>query len=491
MTSIAPLTDRRQPLDPAAFTLVGFGEHREALEATVRQLAVRSGEPAITTVENAVFAPAGGIFDDGGEALELERRHGSSQEAPQPERELDEEVLYLGLLFGHYGHFLLESLARIWAIAAVDPSVRVVFHPATVRLAEGRPAPRVSWMWRMLEAFGVPYERLLILERPTRIRRLLVPEPLHELGVFSHERAAEPFRALAARVLECGGAGVADQPVYLSRRLLPSAQRQTVGEAELENVLQENGVLVAHPQAMTLADQVRLFNRHADILATDGTAAWGMLFALGAPRMHLLTSPAPFPDLFLISAVAGAPASFVHCLGDGGRPVPLGSGRLFPQLLDFDPLLAYLTERGFLRGRQRAALVRRTPQMHEQHDEAWLYKRVRQAANLSRKSAPNWWDGATLTDAEEREATALAGTSWPLSIVLAWYHLVRDVDAPPVGGLLLRFAQLSAAEADAERLARNAADVALIARDVRRRRCDLSDQLDAVIAERFPARERA
>ena len=45
------------------------------------------------------------------------------------EHEIDEEVVYLGWLFDHFGHFLMQSLARIWFLTEVSPSVRVIFDP--------------------------------------------------------------------------------------------------------------------------------------------------------------------------------------------------------------------------------------------------------------------------------------------------------------------------------------------------------------------------
>jgi hypothetical protein len=289
LTDGAPTAAPCHALDPDDFSFHGFGDRLPAVVGSVRRLQVRSGEPRVVTLDNAVFVPVtrgvvdgrpvleGGIFDEAGRPVPTDGRRPPLQSAPLPERVIDEEIVYLGWLFGHYGHFMLESLSRSWVLSQLSPTARVVFHAATVPMRAGQQPRTVPWLWQLLEELGVPFERILILDRPARIRRLVMPEPLYDLSHFAHERAPAPFRAVASRILRDGSGGTASQPVYLSRRLLPSPQRQTIGEAELENLLQENGVLVAHPQTMAFEDQVRLFNRHADIIAADGAAVWGTI----------------------------------------------------------------------------------------------------------------------------------------------------------------------------------------------------------------------
>lgn len=228
-----------------------------------------------------------------------------------PVDELKGEVVYLGWFFTHFGHFLMESLTRTWFLDQVDPSVKVVFH----RKTGAEPAGITS---TILAAFGIPPERIVFLERPTRLRRVIVPEPLYELSYGAHEWMPRPFREVAARIV--GDSSRLDQPVYLSRRLLPSGRRQIVGEFELEEALRENGFRIAHPETMTFSDQVRLVNQHSQILTSAGSASYNVFFALNEPTLHFMTAGIPREDYFLSPAVAGAPSSYCNCLGLGGRP---------------------------------------------------------------------------------------------------------------------------------------------------------------------------
>jgi hypothetical protein len=387
--------------------------------------------------------------------------------------EVDEEVVYLGSLLGSYGHFLLESLARTWVLPDVDRSTRIVFH-------RPRPARRIPrpWMLPILAAFGVPQERILFVDNPTRFRRAIVPESLFDLQQMAHQRWAEPYQAVAARI--AAGTTPSTQPVYLSRRLLASPLRPIIGEAELEDVLRENGFLVAHPKTMTFADQVRLFNAnaHTDIFTSTGSAAHNVLFALHRPRLHLLTDDDPASWNFLLcSALVEAPTSFVNCLGPGERSaadrLPPGQRRL-PEVMAIGKLTEYLDECSLLKSRVRAAAAGRDPAaLRRAYDEAWFYAHVRAAGK-----------GAALAAATEREAVDFARGSWPVSLVLAWYYARRD--AAQLDGMVRQLTDLVAVEFDINRLARYRPDVEEGLRAiVSRCQAATADRLVNVVFDRF------
>jgi hypothetical protein len=407
-------------------------------------------------------------------------------------QELDEEVVYLGLLFNHYGRVLLESLARVWYLDRVDPSVKVVFNEANA--AQGGLAP---WVPEILALFGIPPERILALDAPTRLRRAIVPEPLFEQFYSGHVDMVRPFRDVAARL--AGDSAPSDQPLYLSRRRLSSRQRPVIGEAELEEVLRTNGFRIAYPETMSIANQVRMINAHADIVSPLGSAAHSILFARHQPRLHMLAGRDDIPaNYFLCSALAGAPTTFVNCLGAGGRatatdervrrrvdsfenenkvrPVDLDAGpQSMPQLLDLAAVTDYLAQRGLLPSQPAAPVRSSNRALQERFDDAWLYARVRKASTKS-----------TLPDEIETEAVARAAASWPLSLMLARYY-ARAKDAAAADAMANQFVTLAEAEPDSERLAYYSGDVhGLAGRIARNCRPSTVDRLNRVLASRFP-----
>lgn len=440
-----------RPLDPRSFAFYGFGD-LAGVAARVRGVGIRSGPRSVAVVEDGVYVPAprrrhdagrqarfpGGIVAADGRpvtAAHLRRRGdeliGGLTEATAvaAAQEIDEEVVYLGWLHGRYGHFLLESLARTWILPEVDPSTRVLFHAWHEVRREGT-------IGEILDALGLPAGRVLIPDRPTRVRRLLVPEPLYELGFAAHERAAEPFRAVAARLVDPGD--TTDRPVYLSRRRLPGSLRAVVGEEELERVMRDAGFAIAYPETLPFAAQVRLVNRHRDIFTSDGSAAYTVLFALNGPRLHFLTNGASVPDYFLATELAGADATFVDCLADGAVDP---SDRRAPLLADVPKFVGYLRQRGFLEGHDEPdTAAGKTVAGADPHREAQLYHQLTKAAR-SAEPAPEL----------EREGEARAAASWTLSLALARYYARHD--PPRVDALVRQFVRGVSAESSAERLA--------------------------------------
>ncbi len=328
------VADPNTPLTRDDFPLVGFDDLLGPLDEMLSSVEIRRGEPRAPVITDAVFVPAmkvglhqfeGALLTADGQPIpqaRSERRNSrqgditlgalSERVELEPEQTIEEEVIYLGWYFDHFGHFLLESLARTWVLPQLDPKMKVVFH-------RERPDPPGGTTRLMLELLGIPPERILFLDQQTRLRRVIVPEPRYEISHAAHTWLARPYHQIARAVLGDDTGDITDQPLYLSRRLLSSRQRPIIGEFELEEVCRDNGFLVAHPETMTLPDQIRLVNRHREIVTSAGSAAYLLLFALDPGRLHVLTTDLPFVDYFLIPKVAGIPASFVNWLAGGDR----------------------------------------------------------------------------------------------------------------------------------------------------------------------------
>ena len=466
-------------LVPDDFSFFGFdGLKREnKIKQRIRQVEIRCGTPGVSIVEDAVYVPEELTGSKGSQRGKIVQSLLESSAVADElyEHEIDEEVVYLGWLFDHFGHFLMQSLARTWFLAKVSPSVRVVFDPPN--RAWGQPT---GWVLRMLEAFGVPPERIIVLDAPTRLRRLIIPEPLfeprgiaHDHVVRAHEAMARPYQAVAERL--AADVTPSEQPVYLSRRLLPPSQRTIVGEEELEEVLLANGFRIVHTETMTFEDQVRLVNEHAVIFSNAGSAAHNVLFALHQPRLHLLTNGLQFsPDYFMYSIIVAAPTSFINCLTTGDRPRFEAAHKLTPHLLDTPKLIEYLDQRGFLTTSMPIRSVEDRAELQARYDEAWLYGYIRA---LNPRSA--------LPEAIEREALDLASSSWPVSLALAQFYTRQDRQR--ADSLALQFAELAVAETDVNQLARYRLEVADMASTLARRSSPGTvAKLHDVVTDRFP-----
>jgi hypothetical protein len=360
------------------------------------------------------------------------------------------------------------------------------------------------WVFKLLSVFGIPPERILTIDKPTRIQRAIVPEPLFEQLYSAHVDMVRPFREVAARI--AADVSPTEQPLYLSRRRLTSGQRQVVGETELEDILRQSGFAIAYPETLSIEDQIRLVNSHSDIFSSLGSAAHSILFALDGPRLHLLANRENVPaNYFLCSALAGVPTTFINCLGWGARAsrklersrrgqessrdlgqTPPGDTVLgpqaAPQLVELDRVVGYLQEKGFITSQSPAAMLGpdHAARLQRRYDEAWFYTRLRKTISrkTSRKPEP-------LPVDLERDALELAAESWTVSFMLA-LHYLRAGDSSRADMMANQFAALVDEESDIDRLAYYRGDVHRLAKQiVRESKRETARRIRTILANHF------
>lgn len=453
-------------LDPALFTLVGYTPEAEAeLRRTIAAPWLETSEPGVAEIANAILVPGlklrgeerdddgpdftGGVLDERGTPVELaELRRGKSgktvtsaagQDVPAPASRHDTGI-YLGWFDPHFGRFLLETLARAWAIDQLDPSLPVFLHYSTTR-----ERLLASWQYDLLAALGVNESRLLLVKEPVGVARLVVPEAL-----FVQQRSGNPafaamFRRMAARLGVDGEQST--QPLYLSRRLLGSHNRQMTGEPWLEDILSDNGFRIACPERMPIREQARLFATHREVVSAVGSGAHGILFARPGARLHLLAHDRFIPRNFpLVSALAEAPTILVNAMDTAGRGLT-GGPQITPQRIDVGVVIDHFDREGLIRTRTRRELLRSLPGRDADYVEAWLHAAIREALA----------EETDLPAAIEREARDVARTAWPVALMLAQYDATRRDPTADATALLL--CGLVRSDPDLDRLMRYRTDL--------------------------------
>lgn len=318
-------------------------------------LEVREGPPKIVTVDDALFLPPlsappgrrpdingrGGIFDRDGAfvpasaTLRRGGRHGLEPEAyDEAQCQVDEEVLYLGFLMPQYGHAMLEGTARLWAIQALGWQGRLLVHAENPDLLR---APDGAFIPELLDLFGICSSRLLIPAVPTRFRRIHVPWPAFSFSGVVHRCFPAQFERVARQW--AGDVTPCDGPLYLAKNR--SAAVKPDGEAELIAVLERKGFVVAHPQEMSLQEQIRLVNRHRHVVGPLGSALHNHLFSLRETAVTALWACQPYWEtLGSTTAIKGNPLTLLT-----SSTQPSGGN---DWEMDVDAVLRYLEDSGLM-----------------------------------------------------------------------------------------------------------------------------------------------
>lgn len=216
----------------------------------------------------------GAVFTRGRLRIEaaLQRHNGYHRgwrgTVPPDPRRLAGRHLYGGTLFFHFGHFLTESLSRLWAVAD-SGAQSILFTPKSLR---GRQPPGLTgWQTEILDRLGVRLPVRIVYE-PVEVEDLLVPAQGFGLGPMSHGTPA--FRAFARRMRPPDADRVMHDgaKVYLSRSRLPRRAGSILGEARLEQALADEGFAIFHPQDHSIDEQVRVLSTARHLLGPEGSA---------------------------------------------------------------------------------------------------------------------------------------------------------------------------------------------------------------------------
>ncbi len=252
---------------------------------------------SVRTVKNSVVYPTirvashpgkllMGVYDEDDSYVEdsaLNRRAGE-QGAPVP-RELfpvvtdsdEPEAIYAGTLYFHFGHFLLESLARAW-YAAEQPDLPLVW------------AGQHTWQGHTLEPWQTEILDILGVTNPTRIAAdparfdlLHIPDLGYRYDDRFHPEHAEFLGRYEGPPQEPG------HRLWLSRSRIESDVRD-LNAGPTERRLAAAGWTIGYPETLSIREQLDHLRR-AEIVAGEEGSAFHLLILLKdvtTKKFHIL-----------------------------------------------------------------------------------------------------------------------------------------------------------------------------------------------------------
>ncbi len=176
--------------------------------------------------------------------------------------------LFAGHMRRHFGHFLVESTARLWALSELEGKIdSVLYLPYRGGILPTERA--ISAMAPFFERLGVAIP-VRTYDTPVRVEELYVPE----LGFgWSNRYAGSPlYRRFMRDRLAGGIAAEGGEKLYISRAKLPSRLGAVLGETFIEQNLSRQGYEIFHPEKHPLDVQIARYKAARKIVALDGSA---------------------------------------------------------------------------------------------------------------------------------------------------------------------------------------------------------------------------
>lgn len=241
-------------------------------------------DPVIRDVENAIVVPlpsdndgvqplnTGVLTSEGVEVEESITWRDGNRFSLSPRVPAAAEIetlggryMFAGLMFGHFGHFLVETTARLWAYEQLKDQIDgIVFVPKVQRRID-----------HVLNVY-TPFMHLLDIEcpiinlpEPARFDRLLVPQ--QGFGMFGMIQGLPQYRdfmrSRMGRHIKDDGA----KKLYVSRSALPEQRGGLIGETLIEEYLAAEGYRIFHPQKHSHEEQLTAYKSADFIVSPDGS----------------------------------------------------------------------------------------------------------------------------------------------------------------------------------------------------------------------------
>ena len=238
--------------------------------------------------------------------IDLDSRHilDSYEVKPEDIVYMDETVLYGGTLLEHPGHLITECFAdRLWWIAQnadsdIKIAIEMIWH--NTKLYE----QYNSFVMQYLDAFGIPEDRIIVIEKPTQFKKIIIPDqssvPLNYC--FPYEFTKEyilPFRHITKRLTPGKY-----KKIYFTKS--KTHRNNVLGEDYFIDFFEKKGFQIIHPEDYTIKEKAELMYGAEEVVTIDGTSSLFTVFCKPTVKLTILTRRMDFwdtPQLLINEAV--------------------------------------------------------------------------------------------------------------------------------------------------------------------------------------------
>lgn len=183
--------------------------------------------------------------------------------------ELDEDVIFGGTLIGHFGHFMLECLSRLWYVLQ-QPELHAKILFITTEHGGYKP-----WFEDFFRLMGIDKDRIIYVDKPIQCRSITVPEQAYHSNRFTKEFFV-PYQVIKSRVTPA-----APKKLYLTRLGFEFKKHGNVhcfNEQYFEDFFAKHGFEIVSMEKLSFDEQVSLIMGADEIAAIMGTLTHWALF---------------------------------------------------------------------------------------------------------------------------------------------------------------------------------------------------------------------
>lgn len=183
---------------------------------------------------------------------------------------VDEEVIWLGYYYSHWGHFIIELVGRMWVLLDNYNNQKIIYISQDGDSFGGVFLEFMSYL-------GVPKENIIKIEKPTRFSKVIIPDYSATEYHYSDQYIRLIDKVISGSDYENCNFPI-NENIYLSRKKVKDSKIKDFGESEIENKFLENGFVSVSPEKLSLREQISLWNRTKNIVCINGTLPLNIIF---------------------------------------------------------------------------------------------------------------------------------------------------------------------------------------------------------------------
>jgi len=237
-------------------------------------------------------------------------------------------------LASHFGHLMVETVSRLWGW----DHVRALHADAKVILQARTPGDRISTLdRRLLGAYGIEAEDIVMVDGPVRVDRLAGASPLlHYAEPYSiHPSLTSTWDRLAGTLVRPDAEGQGER-IFVSR---PAGRmkRDCRNTDEVEEIFRRFGFTVIYPQVLSLEEQATAFARAKVIAGFGGSGMLSLIYARQVETVIVLNQEGyTARNEYVVSLLLDCDVHFLWSAGDVPQPAEGWSSEAFFSAWDFD-----------------------------------------------------------------------------------------------------------------------------------------------------------
>ena len=254
---------------------------------------------------------------------------------------------WVGPLHPHFGHFLVSSLSRLWALDRVDARAFTFLYTGDLQPAEMFATH--GFVRDCFAALGIPHEQLLQVAGPLGIPDVTVAEPSFTENFGASPAYVQTLRRIRGALAPDVDDNTRTVPVYVSKMKVTQGIRTVANEDAVTDILRAKGVEIANPETLTFREQIRFWCEHQLVAGFSGCKKLCTVFGYSAASANQIA----------IDRLVGNEHLHLHA---GTHMRPLGKTDNFADVLSItDPrgfaheLLSVMSGMDGLRGQRAGA----------------------------------------------------------------------------------------------------------------------------------------